>query len=100
MNILSKIMSFVLIIPALFGLYVNDNNDTESLYFENVSAVGYENTIESAIPQTTLYRVIKSHFESGLPGGTTEKKAILISFSFLLVIKSIVSFTSMCCCDS
>lgn len=39
-----------------------------------------ENTIETALPQTDLYDVIKNHFSSELPEDKTEKKAIIIGF--------------------
>lgn len=80
MSIFNKILSVILIIPALFGLYVDDGNDTENLYFENVSAVGYDNSIETAIPQTEIYNMIYNHFNSPLPEGKTEKKAIIIGY--------------------
>lgn len=60
--------------------YAKDKNDTEAFYRENISKVEYENTLETAIPQTALYDVIKNHFTSDLPEGKTEKKAIVIGF--------------------
>ena len=60
--------------------YAFDKNDTEAFYKENVAKVKYDNTIETAIPQTALYDVIKKHFTSELPEGKTEKKAIVIGF--------------------
>lgn len=80
MSIFSKIISVILIIPALFGLYINDKDDTEALSMENISAVGYENTVETAIPQTEIYDLIYNHFNSPLPEGKTEKKAIIIGY--------------------
>lgn len=72
------------IVGAGIGLYTNryskDKNDTEELYRQNVASVGYENTIETAYPQTDLYGIIDEHFRSELPEGKTEKKAILIGF--------------------
>ena len=38
-----------------FTWYMYDGKDTEENYRANVAKVGYENTIESAIPQTELY---------------------------------------------
>ena len=49
MTIFARIMSVLLFIPALFGLYMNDAKDTEEAYLERVESVGYENTIETAI---------------------------------------------------
>lgn len=72
------------IVGAGIGLYTNryskDKNDTEELYRQNVASVGYENTIETAYPQTDLYGIIDEHFRSELPEGKTEKKAIIIGF--------------------
>ena len=45
-----------------------------------MASVGYENTIETAIPQTELYNIVKNHFESPLADGKTEKKAIIIGY--------------------
>lgn len=60
--------------------YSKDKNDTEGLYRQNVSSVGYDNTIETAYPQTDLYYIIDEHFRSELPEGKTEKKAIIIGY--------------------
>lgn len=63
-----------------FTRYMSDAKDTEELFRQNVLSVGYENTIENAIPQTEIYNVIKKHFNSDLPEGKTEKKAIVIGY--------------------
>lgn len=60
--------------------YATDDGDTEELFRQNVATVGFENTIETAIPQTDLYNVITEHFNSPLPEGKTEKKAIIIGY--------------------
>lgn len=60
--------------------YATDSADTEELFRQNVALVGYENAIETAIPQTELFNVIKSHFESPLAEGKTVKKAIIIGY--------------------
>lgn len=80
MNFMAKLMSIILFIPALFGLYMNDADDTQEAYIEAVESVGYENTIETAIPQTELYNMVTEHFRSALPEGKTEKKAIIIGY--------------------
>lgn len=80
MSILTKIVSIILFIPALCGLYRTDAKDTEELYLENIGSVGYENTIETAIPQTELYNMVVDHFKAPLPEGKTEKKAIIIGY--------------------
>lgn len=86
-KIIITVVSVVLIL-ALIGTgiyfylmrYSKDKNDTEELYRQNVAAVGYENTIETAYPQTDLYNIIDGHFRSELPEGKTEKKAIILGF--------------------
>lgn len=39
-----------------------------------------ENTWQTALPQTEIYNLITNHFESELPEGKTEKKAIVIGY--------------------
>lgn len=63
-----------------FTRYYSDETDTEEFYRQNVASVGYENTIETAYPQTELYNIIKEHFESELPEGKTEKKVVIIGY--------------------
>ncbi len=83
-KILIGIIVVVLIIGSVvafpFVRYRNDSKDTEEFYRENIATVGYENTIETAVPQTEIYNMIKNHFESPLPEGKTEKKAIVIGY--------------------
>ncbi len=63
-----------------FTRYHKDENDTEELFRQNVTSVGYENTIETAYPFTDVYGIIKSHFESELPEGKAEKKVVIIGY--------------------
>lgn len=63
-----------------FTRYMKDSGDTQTLYMENINAVGYENTVETAIPQTAIYDIVNKHFSSELPEGKTEKKAIIIGY--------------------
>lgn len=63
-----------------FVRYMYDPKDTEELFRENVASVGYENAIETAMPQTELYSTIKYHFEAPLEEGKTEKKAIILGY--------------------
>lgn len=72
------IIASAILIPKME--YAKDSGDTEELFRQNVASVGYENTIETAIPQTELYDIIKAHFDSPLADGKTEKKAIIIGF--------------------
>lgn len=80
MNFIATIMSVFMMVPSLFGLYGTDAKDTEAIYRETVSAIGYENTIETAAPQTEIYDMITEHFNSPLPEGKTVKKAIVIGY--------------------
>ncbi len=80
MALLSKILSIIMMIPALCGLYSEDAKDTEEAYREKIAQVAYENTIETAIPQTELYDMINEHFSAPLPEGKTSKKAIIIGY--------------------
>ena len=72
------IIASAILIPKME--YAKDSGDTEELFRQNVALVGYENTIETAIPQTELYNIIKEHFDSPLADGKTEKKAIIIGY--------------------
>lgn len=76
--LVGAIIAAAILVPKME--YAKDSADTEELYRQNIAAVGYENTIETAIPQTEIYNIIKAHFESELPEGKTEKKAIIIGF--------------------
>ncbi len=81
--VISIVLTLGIIAGALalfFTRYHNDRNDTEAFFKENVNSVGYENTIETAIPQTQLYDLIENHFKSDLPEGKTEKKAVIIGY--------------------
>ncbi len=72
------IIASAILIPKME--YAKDSGDTEELFRQNVALVGYENTVETAIPQTVLYNIVKAHFESPLADGKTEKKAIIIGY--------------------
>ena len=63
-----------------FTRYNTDDADTEEYFRQNVASVNYENTIETAYPQTDLWEVIEHHFDSDLPEGKTEKKAVVIGY--------------------
>ncbi len=80
MTLLTKILTAILIIPALLGIYSDDKKDTETAYKETIASIEYENTIEDAIPQTDIYDMIEEHFASPLADGKTEKKAIIIGY--------------------
>ena len=80
MTFLAKVMSVVMLIPALLGFYNSDAKDNEAAYRELVDSVGYENTVETAIAQTDVYDMIYEHFTSPLAEGKTTKKAIVIGY--------------------
>ena len=63
-----------------FTRYHTDKKDTEEFYRQNVASVGYENSIETAYPQTDVYGIIKGHFEAPLPEGKTAKKVVIIGY--------------------
>lgn len=63
-----------------FTRYHKDDADTEEYFRQNVASVNYENTIETAYPQTDLWEIIEHHFDSDLPEGKTEKKAVVIGY--------------------
>ena len=86
-KIIITVVAVVLVLGIIAGAlalyftrYTRDKNDTEELFRQNVASVNYENTIETAYPQTDLYGIIKEHFESELPEGKTEKKVVIIGY--------------------
>lgn len=65
----------------VYGTFAGTNwNDKTSDYKENVNSVGYSNTLETAVPQTQIYNMIKNHFASPLAEGKTEKKVLVIGY--------------------
>lgn len=78
--ILVVVVAATVTFALTYGPYKNDPDDTKELYNTNIAAVGYENTVETAIPQTELYNIIMGHYASELPEGKTEKKAIVIGY--------------------
>lgn len=79
-----SIIAVILVIGICIALYITrfmfDLRDTKKPYLENIASIGYENTVEDAIPQTELYNIINEHFNSALSEGKSEKKAILIGY--------------------
>lgn len=78
----SVIAGIASLFMMLYGVIGGLNNfDTISKYKENVAAFEpYENTIETAVPQTDIYNVIKEHFKGELPAGKLVKKAIVLGY--------------------
>ncbi len=83
-SIISVVVVLLGIISGALALYFTryhkDKNDTEELFRKNVDAVKYENTIETAYPQTDVYDIVANHFKSELPEGKTEKKVVIIGY--------------------
>lgn len=86
-KIIRSVVSIVVVLGIIAGAlalyftrYFKDEKDTEEFYRQNVEAVGYENTIETAYPTTDVYDIVKKHFESDLPEGKTVKKAVIIGY--------------------
>ncbi len=78
-SIIAGIASLFMMLYGVIG-GLNDF-DTLPKYRENVASFEpYENTIETAIPQTDIYNIIKEHFNSELPEGKTAKKAIVLGY--------------------
>ena len=55
---------------------MSDENYTQSI--ETLSMM--ENTWQTAVPQTEIHDLLEAHFNSALPEGKTEKKAIVIGY--------------------
>lgn len=78
--IICVVLALAIGLTVYFTRDTSDPLDTEELYRENVAKISYENTIETAVPQTELYSIISEHFSSALPKGKTEKKAIILGY--------------------
>ena len=78
-KIICVICSFFMMIG---GMIAGTNwGDKPKAYVETVESVEcYENTLETAIPQTEIYNIISDHFSSPLAEGKTEKKVIVIGY--------------------
>ena len=82
-KILIIVVAFVILGGAIafpFVRFMVDPKDTEEAYRGRAELGGRANTIETAVPQTELYNMIKNHYESPLSEGKTEKKAIIIGY--------------------
>lgn len=76
--IAAVVTAFLMVTGSIGG--VNHWDTTES-YIQRVEAIDlYENTLETAVPQTDVYRIVHEHFQSELPEGKTAKKAIVIGY--------------------
>ena len=63
---------------SLFITFPEDNYDSYVARIDERHV--YENTIETAYPQTVVANLVRQHFASPLPAGKTEKKAIIIGY--------------------
>ncbi len=78
-KVICVIVSFFMMIGGIFA--GTNFNDKPKAYRENVASVeAYSNTLESAVPQTEIYNMIKDHFNAPLAEGKTEKKVIVIGY--------------------
>ncbi len=78
-KVICVIVSFFMMIGGIFA--GTNFNDKPKAYEENVASVeAYSNTLETAVPQTEIYNMIKAHFSAPLAEGKTEKKAIVIGY--------------------
>lgn len=78
-KVICVIVSFFMMIGGIFA--GTNFNDKPKAYKENVASVeAYSNTLETAVPQTEIYNMIKDHFNSPLAEGKTQKKAIVIGY--------------------
>lgn len=70
----------IAVLVALFFLW-HPVGDTQDRYLEKVySNTRFSNDLESAVPQTEIFNIIKNHFDSPLPEGKTEKKVIVLGY--------------------
>lgn len=78
--IVSVLAAAAVIVSGLFIRW-NPKGDTEERYKSLVEAnTHFDNTMETALPQTAIYDLVTGHFKAALPAGKTEKKAIVIGY--------------------
>lgn len=64
---------------AFFGLYEPKSNSSK--YTDELEEYGvWDNTIETQVPQTVVYKMVMDHFNSPLPEGKKVKKVIFLGF--------------------
>lgn len=78
----SVIAGIASLFMMLYGVIGGINNfDTVSKYEDNIEQIEiFDNTLETAVPQTEIYNMIENHFKSELPAGKTVKKAIVLGY--------------------
>ena len=84
MKLHAKIILALIIAAAIIAsvaLIVLNPRIPDTGYEETVDSLKImENTRQTALPQTEVYNLISEHFNSPLPEGKTEKKAIVIGY--------------------
>lgn len=81
MKILSVIAAAAAVTVCALFLFWNPPADKEEKYLSKINKMTiFENDIDTALPQTDIYKKITEHFESKLPKGKTVKKAIVIGY--------------------
>lgn len=64
---------------AFYGFYEPKSNSSK--YTDELESYGiWDNTIDNAVPQTVIYKLVMDHFNSPLPEGKTAKKVIFLGF--------------------
>lgn len=78
----SVIAGIASLFMMFYGVIGGVNNfDTVSKYEDNIEQIEiFDNTLETAVPQTEIYNMIENHFKSELPAGKTVKKAIVLGY--------------------
>lgn len=87
-KILILVLALVLVIGGSVGGYylhkmneVNSGDIADTPFEDAVEELSVmENKWQDALPQTVIYDLITEHFQSPLPDGKTEKKAIVIGY--------------------
>lgn len=78
-----RFATVVLAIALCFSALCACNKETknEDTYATEVEAMGiFDSTVENALPQTIIHKLITEHFEAPLPEGKTVKKAIFMGY--------------------
>ena len=76
-KIVLAFLSFCLAIPGMFTA----PTDTVMKYKKAVSSVdAYENTLDTAVPMTEVYRIVTEFFAEEIPEGKTEKKVAVLGY--------------------
>lgn len=69
---------FMMIFGSILGTNFKDKPKAYVATIESIEC--YENTLDTAIPQTEIYNIINNHLNAPLADGKTEKKVIVIGY--------------------